>query len=263
MSAAQEPDKSRSQDQVTLLIFKDHHVARSFQFSLSWLSRLGLLAGSLVVTTLVTTLFAFKYYRLAKQADLSRVHALEQELADLKAAPLSTPSSTPSIPANVASVTPSPVPSPATTPSIGIPDFNLSSMLPAQSLPALEPKQVPITVESLRLSWHQKNLKVQFGLNYSWDDGGTQKGTIIVVAHGPKTLASYPARALETTQNQTTLTPRRGEYFAVSRFREVNAELGPFNTQSSLEQIEILIFNREGQVLIHKSVDAPQNTKSP
>jgi len=269
MSAAREPYQSRSSDQVTLLIFKDHHVARTFQFSLSWLSRLGLIAGALIVTTLVTTFFAFKFYHLAKQADLSRVHALEQELADLKAAAQPAPTSSPSLSSGIAiNVTPSAILRPTSTPSIppsllDTTQFDLSSLLPAQSLHSLEPSKIPISIENFRLSWDQKNLNIRFGLNYSWDDNGTQKGTIIIIAHGPKTITSYPTRALETTQNQSTLIPRRGESFAVSRFRQVNAKLGPFNSQSFLEKIEILIFNREGEVLIHQSMDMPENTKSP
>ncbi|MGZ6371744.1 MAG: hypothetical protein ACXWPM_13385, partial [Bdellovibrionota bacterium] len=71
-------------DQVTVLVFKDNYASRTFQFSLSWISRLGLLMGLLTAVTFLSVFFALKYFRIAHKADPTHVQDVEQELADLR-----------------------------------------------------------------------------------------------------------------------------------------------------------------------------------
>ena len=75
---------SLDRDQVTVVVFKDNYAARSFKVPLGWFSRLGAGVGLLFVATLLVTLVAVKYYRLAHQGDPARIGTLEEEIHELK-----------------------------------------------------------------------------------------------------------------------------------------------------------------------------------
>lgn len=285
MSATSESSNHQpSHDRITLLLFKDNHAARSFQISLGWLSRLGLIAGTLLTITLISLGFTLKYYYIASQADLSRVHSLEHQLEDLKAAQSSNENK--STPGNdpttfLKSVTSdstesetgtSPLPflkenpsKPSSAPSTpaGTSGFLFGSLLPSQSLPAKDPSQIPINLEAIKTSWEGTTLKINFSIHYAWDDKGSQQGTIILLAHGPRNLIGHPAEIFGDTQSPTLILPDKGEHFSVSRFREVQAQFGPVSTPSALRKIEILIFTEEGQLLVHQTVQTEETPESP
>src|SRR3974390_429208 len=75
---------SKSSDQITVFVFKDNYAARTFQISLAWISRLGLLGSAMIGITLVSAYFALKYYRTAHRMDPTHIQEVEQELTALK-----------------------------------------------------------------------------------------------------------------------------------------------------------------------------------
>src|SRR5437870_4426391 len=79
-------DRSRSPDSLTVLVFKDNLVSRSFRVPMAWISKFGILLGIIAALILVSGFAAVKFYRLAKKASPERVQDLELENADLRAA---------------------------------------------------------------------------------------------------------------------------------------------------------------------------------
>lgn len=272
-----------SHDRITLLLFKDNHAARTFQVSLSWLSRLGLIAGTLLTITLISFGFALKYYYIASQADLSRVHSLEHQLADLKGTQPSsetkkptsndfsaflksftgdsTESETGTVPVPFLKDNFSKPTSPPSTTPAGTSGFLFGTLLPSQVLPP--PSQIPINLEAIKTSWEGATLKINFSIHYASDDKGSQQGTIVLIAHGPRYLIGHPLEIFSDAQSSTLISPEKGEHFSVSRFREVQAQFGPVSTPAALKKIEILIFSEEGKLLIHQSVQTEENPGSP
>lgn len=209
--------------------------------------------------TLLSLGLALNYYREASQADLSRLHSLEEEIAQLKGGPSTTPSSLSSSSDPPKQITilgplsPDLVLGGNKTP--GIHPRLLATLLPSGAFPIIERQKNPLAIVSLKVQREKKALKINFAMEYTSEDKGSQQGTILLLAHGAKTLMTYPEDALGNLQNETLLLPQKGEHFSVSRFREVEAEFGPANSTETFKKIEILIFNPEGRLLIHQSVE--------
>src|SRR6185295_16708951 len=72
-------------DQVTVVVFKDNYAARAFRVPLRWLSRVGAGIGFLILLSVLVSLIAVKYYRLAHQGDPGRIGSLEEEIHELRA----------------------------------------------------------------------------------------------------------------------------------------------------------------------------------
>src|SRR5690349_15960243 len=75
-----------STSRLTVLVFKENLVARSFQIPLSWITRFGVVISCLVVLATGATILAVKYYRVAERSDSGRVEDLERELDTLRTA---------------------------------------------------------------------------------------------------------------------------------------------------------------------------------
>ncbi|MGZ3708165.1 MAG: hypothetical protein ACXWPM_04980 [Bdellovibrionota bacterium] len=53
---------------------------------------------------------------------------------------------------------------------------------------------------------------------------------------------------------ESLIAPDKGEFFSVSRYREVKADFGPVRSQDSLKDVEILIIASNGQILIDQKL---------
>jgi hypothetical protein len=62
-------------DRIKLVLFKDHHPPRSFEFKLSWFNRTGTLIGAIALAALISTAVAIRVGWIARS---SRPQALEQ-----------------------------------------------------------------------------------------------------------------------------------------------------------------------------------------
>jgi len=91
-----------SSSDLTVLVFKDNSTARTFRVPISWISRLGLFTGIIAAVAILGIFLSLKYYvtaRMAlKTADPTYVQDLEQEVASLRAAKISTPAAAPPAP---------------------------------------------------------------------------------------------------------------------------------------------------------------------
>jgi len=290
-----------SSDQVTLMVFKDNFSARTFQIPFTWISKFGLLLGALFGITFLSTFFAVKYYSVSRRADLDRLQDLEQEIIDLRArattaeaaaksatitaatqvqvtapavnapaqstatAPLPVPTVTVTVtatPEPVANATPA---APVTMPPIVPAGSQLffTAMPSTIHLKPVAPEALPLTMQSPRAQWRGKTLGVRLALQYNKQDGGNQQGRILIFARGPESLLAYPAGVMTKIGSGSLFAPEKGEFFSVSRYREVRAEFGPMKSNDSLTEVEVLILGPENQILIYEKLAPQRKAASP
>lgn len=269
-------------DDVTIVVFKDNQASRSFQVSLRWISRLGLALGCFALATALSSFFALKYYRVARSTDPSHVADLEQQLSDFKTAnrtlesklaagpapaPATTQAAVNPLPVPTVTVTVTPVAAAAppaqsssaapAAPPVG--GFPLFSALPpqAQNLSA-DASKLPITVSPARTTWSGRLLKVDFNIQYVGTDHGSQQGRIVVLARGPNTLLGYPEGLFSRAGGDSLIVPQKGEYFSVSRFREVRAEFAEARGANPIDEIEIAILNLDGSLMVYQKTAVQQ-----
>ncbi len=238
---------AQSSDQVTILVFKGNLAARTFQVSLRWISRLGLLATFVSLLALMSLVFATRYYLLVTHTEFPDLEDLENRVLDstslLKPEDRKsndTVSTQPEAPLHPQSMNNSPV--------LKVFPGDLGEKLP-------DPNSLRFTIRKPSISWTEQNtLKVRFSLEYLKNDQGSQQGRILILARGPETLFTYPPGTLNPMNRAHLLSPEEGESFSVSRFREVKAEFGPVSSKKSLESIEIFIFSKESQILAYERI---------
>jgi hypothetical protein len=284
-----------NEDSLTVLVFKDDLSSRTFKIPLSWFRRFGLLSGLLICIAISTSLFAYRYYRLSSKGDPARVHELEKELEQSKASYQSLTASAPKPPAENATAhatiplvlapptqtacpvcpTSAPVaaavcpPAPAcpacannttSAPSAGG-AVALFSALPGnvKTITSAEP---PVAITQVKITWQRNDLSVHFGLEYVKKDNGNQQGRIFLLARGSDVLAAYPSGALNLMNANTLISPEKGEYFSVSHFREVNAKFGPFKNHEAVKEVEAIILDNSGDILVHQKLSLSGETAS-
>jgi hypothetical protein len=242
-------------EKLTVLVFKDNQSPRTFQISLGLISRLGLGLSLLAGVTLLSSFLAVKFYRNTLRTSPARVTDLEQEIQDLRAVKktLEAGSST-AVPA----ATPKTGPVAQSTAAVEKPLMALFSALPrnTEDLSA-NSTQLPITVSPANLSWKGKTLNVKFNIEYTSEKKGTQQGRLVILARGDSTLLAYPEGVLNPAGDPALISPDRGEFFSVSRFRETHAELGPVASPQQIQAVEIMIFSSSGQLLTYQKVPVP------
>ncbi len=274
------PALDPKQDKITVLVFKDNYASRTFQIPLKWISKLSLTLWTLGALCIIASILAAKYYFIAKKSDTSRISDLEQQINDLKSsyqaslaqaqAQIQNQVPTPTVTVTVTPVTttsapPSAPPAPPQTtpqnPAAGSNVLLFKALPSAITAPSLDPEAISIRMTNQRSTWQGRNLNVQFDIQYVKNDHKSQQGRIIILARSTGALFSYPANVLNRTEKEALINPNMGEYFSVSRFREVKATVGPL--PSSIEpftEIELLLFSIQGELLIYKKLDTPKFT---
>ena len=122
---------------------------------------------------------------------------------------------------------------------------------------------IPISVSNLSTVWRSKILNVGFDIQYSKTDGGNQQGRILILARGKNVLASYPVGTLADAGSPMLIAPKNGEYFSVSRFRQVKAELGPFQSTEQIQFVEVFLFNTSDQPIYYQMLDLSRMNGGP
>ena len=250
---------AENSNRITILVFKDNYAAKTFQIPLKWLSQLGIFLGLLIGTTVVSLFLSLKYYHIASKSNPTHTQELEQEIFELKGS-LKNPDVKPS--GTLQTVAPpAPLPQLSPTPEAkGTLQNNSLKLIQFTAfskdliLSPADPQQLPINIQSPSANWKSKNLIVRFALQYTKQDQGNQQGKIFIIARGPATLLSYPFGTFNRAGSQNLIAFEQGESFSVSRYREVIATFGPITSHRSIQDIEILIFDREGQLLIYKKL---------
>jgi hypothetical protein len=239
-------------NKIKVLVFKDNFAAKTFEVPLSWISKTGILLGIILGTSVLCIFLAFRYYRIATRMDPTRIQDLEQNLADLKSQLKTAEANTKTCPASgVSTGIATPLPAKST------PKTSAFSLLPADSemQPLPDPAQLSFLIQNPKINWKGNLLRVQFVLQYTREDKGSQQGTIILVARGAGRFFVYPAQAFGTGNSPFFIDPAQGESFSVSRFRKVKADFGPVLSRDALQKLEIFIFDKEEKILIHKEIE--------
>jgi hypothetical protein len=118
--------------------------------------------------------------------------------------------------------------------------------------------KLPIRIIPARTSWTNSGhaLAVSFDIQYVGTDHGSQQGRIIVLARGPNALLAYPEGVLGPSAGESLISPNLGEYFSVSRFREVKAVFPEARGNGPIHEVEILIVSLEGHLLFDQKLPA-------
>jgi len=227
-------------ERLTLVIFKDHLSSRTLTVRLAWLRTFGFVLLSVIGLAIVSAALFFNAYRrtisTGSVATTIRVEELEKELAETKSAYEAVKTQALSG-ANGGSVLA------GATQSF--------ALLPAESMlekpPA--PETLPFRLESLKAQWKGSTLQIRSAIEYSKEDGGNQQGHFIILVRGPQSVSAYPDGSFDATGTAALVKPDSGEYFSVSRYREIKADFGPFAHRDDVRSIEILIFDSKRRLI--------------
>ncbi len=254
-----------SPDELTVVVFKDNLSSRSFHIPLRWFSWLGLALGLSLGCTALASALAWRYFRAARAGDPGRVQDMEATLGQLRLSNQELESRlaqaqvayTPPAPAQVA------VPTPAATAAGAV----LALPFTTDTGPLPDSTRLPIEVDPARFTWKGGQLNVRFPILYRATDGGSQQGRIVLLVRGPSALLAYPEGVLAGQDSPALIEPDRGEYFSVSRYREVTAEFGPIPNRKAVSTMDILIFSTSGKLLLRRGArvaeDRPTVPRSP
>jgi hypothetical protein len=273
------PNQTRSSDRITVLVFKDHLASRTFHLSLKGLTQLCGFLFILTFLAFLTPLLAYKYYRTQLKLTQLRTEGpspvglfpASSNQKDASISPLPHPTSPQpglmngggtSRGAELSSHSQEP-PHEALSSGSSHPFMTSlsSSELPyttqifsAHHLSAPPPlERLAFAVENPKFTWKERSLQVRFALHYTKGDQDSQQGRILLLARSNQGLRTYPDGVLTPSGSATLLTPEKGEFFSVSRFREVKAEFGPLSARETLFNIEVFLFNSEGGLLYYQS----------
>jgi hypothetical protein len=117
---------------------------------------------------------------------------------------------------------------------------------------------LPIQIDRPQASWRGRNLHVTFNIQYVKDDGGNQQGRILILAQGQDRILAYPDNLFAPGAQGAVGNWQKGEYFSVSRFRAVQADLGSFDKRDSVETVEALLVDSQGNLLMKSEIAAPR-----
>jgi hypothetical protein len=284
-NSASSEHSSELNDELTVMVFKDNSAARTFKVSLSWISKLGLVIGVVTAVAVLGVFLSTRFYLTARQAsksgDPAYVQALETENSSLKtslkqaqtqvaAVPVATQApvaqTAPSAPAPTVTVTVTAAPAAANAPVATAPLVSTAlgpgfSALPSSITPDFAGSS--ISIYEPKVKWSGKTLKVQFFIQYNKEDKGNQQGRIILIARGPQTLSSYPADIFTSGDSPALIAPEKGEYFSVSRIREVKADFGPAKTTRDFTAVEVFLLSTDQKLLVHQILKAPEQPVAP
>jgi hypothetical protein len=221
-------------DRLTLVVFKDHLSSRTLTVRLAWLRAFGLALLSVIGLAIIAGSLFFNAYRktlaTGSVADSRRVDELEKELTEMKSSYESLKEQA----LNRASG------------GTGLGGAaSAFSSLPADAV--LEPlparDSLPFRLESMKASWRGNTLQIRSAIEYSREDGGNQQGHFILIARGPQSVLGYPEGTFSSAGTPALLKPDGGEFFSVSRYREVKADFGPYARRDDVKAIEIYVFD--------------------
>jgi len=273
---------SPKNDDLTVLVFKDNSVARTFRVPLHWISRLGLTVGILTAVAVLGVFLSGRFYwsarQSAKSADLGYLQQLEHENSDLRSnlktaqsqvtqaqtqaqsqtqAPAVTQNG-PAAPIPTVTVTVTPAVEHAAEPQKPVIQAPVAATVIGTAGPVFSalPSSItadlttsPITLYEPKVKWINHTLKVNFFIQYTKEDKGNQQGRIILLARGPETVMAYPNGIFNPGGQPSLIDPQHGEYFSVSRIREVKAD---FKSANVLNEVEIILLSTDGKLLVHE-----------
>lgn len=248
-----------------LLLFSETSNPKSYRISLSTIHRLGFFLGSMILICLIltaTTLKQMMHHSIKTEPsntslELTReVESLQKKIAQLESERKET------VPAATAPVGTPPSPILATAqPLAGLKDDFASLFQPSLRIGKTSVEALPIKIDGLRISSRGTNVRIRFALQYILQDKGNLEGRILIIAKGPGILLTYPTEALQLSQQPGLLVPQSGEFFSVSRYREVKADFGPTPKDSPIQSVAVFLFSSDDQLLFHEVHQIKQDRK--
>lgn len=130
---------------------------------------------------------------------------------------------------------------------------------PEQKLP--DPETLPFKIEKPTVVWKNQSLMFSSAINYTKDDGGTQQGRFVILARGPHHIIAYPDLVFASA-GDSIIQPEQGEYFSVSRYREIKANFGPVFKHDDLQSLDFLIFDQNKKLIYVDRIVVPKTTSA-
>lgn len=270
-----------------LMLFSETSNPKSYRISLRTIHRLGFFLGSLVLVSLI--LMASTIRNLVRPTPASdtaaaplaltrEIEGLQKKIAQLESErqttlPAATSTSTPAPTAISGQISsqPSQPPTgtalPAQTNSQqgdgSVVSQDLASLFqPSVRFTKPASEALPIKIDGFKISARGSNVRIRFALQYVRQDKGNLEGRILILAKGPGLLLTYPVEALHFGPTQGLLIPQSGEFFSVSRYREVKAEFGPTPKDSPIQSLAVFLFSSDDQLLFHEVHKIKREVKS-
>ncbi len=240
-------------NRLTLVVFKDHLSSRTLTVNLSWIRGFAFALLSVISLAVIAgALFLNAYRKTITTGTLGasrKTDEIEKELIETKTAyeslkkqaVTSASGNTPSLAGSSNSFT------------------SLPTEAILESIPA--PETLPFRLEKLSAKWRGNTIQIRSAIEYAKEDGGNQQGHFVIIARGPQTLFAYPDGAFNETGAKTLINPDNGEYFSVSRYREIKADLGPVNHHEDIQTIEIYIFDPRNRLIFLNRLTVDQLPK--
>ena len=248
------------QEKLTVILFKNHLTARTFEVSLRKLERVGISFVVVIFLALFSSLFfvraGVKMLNSKDGRSIERVNELEKQLAEMK-------SSYEALQGHVSG---------STTAGSNLSQSSLRSVLftsiPTASIRSPIPPRdsLPFRLDTLKAHWQGNFLNISTAIEYNRGDEGTQQGNFFIVAQGPQNMYAHPEGAFSEAGSETLIDPESGEYFSVARYREIRARFGPVERRDQIQSVSVYIFDRNKNLIFLDRValkDAEKNTLPP
>jgi len=245
MNADQKASKSGFDKVLTVQVHHQNLDPRTFKVPVKWIYRTSLLAWLLVTVTLTSVFFAVNAYRLKTSGQPVAVREDTETASSDKSVTTGTASSQDK---NASDEKPESQPGQSITGTEAI----WTGLAPNIAAPAKG--FVPsIDLSEVKINWQGKFATVTGVVAYREQGKGSQQGHLVVLARGKDRIFAHPENVLNVANSAHLFNAENGEYFSVARFRMLKARLGPFESPSQLEQVQIYLFDPENRLLISQS----------
>lgn len=245
-------------DRLTLVVFKDHLSSRTLTVRLAWLRGFALVLLSVIGLAIIAGALFFNAYRKtitsSSPGSALKMEEMEKELSETTAAYESLKRQA------ITAVSGK---------SSGLAGGSSSfTALPADSIlePVPSPDTLAIRLDALTAEWKNNHLQIRSAIEYIREDGGNQQGHFIILARGPQLVLGYPEGIFNSVGATTLIKPADGEFFSVSRYRELKADFGPFAHRDDVQSIEIFIFDPRKRLIYLNQINLaaqPLKVKAP
>jgi hypothetical protein len=245
MNADHSSSKSGNDKVLTVQVHHQNLDPRTFQVPVNWIYRTSILAWLLVLITVASSIFAIKTYTMKTRGQVMTAPtepestSSDNKMADSEGSPQDK---------NASDDRPESQPG---QPIAGT-ETIWSGLAPNIALP---PKGFvpPIDLSDVKINWQGKFANITGVVAYREQGKGSQQGHIVVLARGKDRIFAHPETVLNTANTNHLFNAENGEYFSVARFRMLKTKLGPFESPSQLEQVQIYLFDSANKLLISQS----------
>lgn len=246
MRADSASKRSSSDKVLTVQVHHENLDPRTFKVPVKWIFRSSILAWLLIVISMTSVFFAIKTYRMKGGNQSEQISELEKEIHELKTSG-SKATSPSSEDVKASDTKPDEEPGQILNSKDGI----WTGLAPRISLP---PRDYVPTIElnDVKIDWQGKYALISGIVAFREQGKGSQQGHLVVLARGKDRIIAHPDDVLNLSQSSYLFNAENGEYFSVARFRILKAKLGPFESPSQLNHIQVYIFDTDNKLILTK-----------